>query len=60
MEALMSDNDESKAIRKKQYCGDKSLRSFVIPEGTTEIGDWAFSGCQDQDFNEVTKNSTAA
>ena len=43
----MGDNDEGKAIRKKQYCGDKSLRSFVIPEGTTEIGDWAFSRCSE-------------
>ena len=37
--------EENRIIRKKQYCGDKSLRSFVVPEGTTEIGDWAFSRC---------------
>ena len=38
-------DEENKRIGKKQYHGDKSLRSFVIPEGTTEIGDWAFFGC---------------
>ncbi|MBR3468439.1 MAG: leucine-rich repeat protein [Lachnospiraceae bacterium] len=26
--------------------GDKTLRSYVIPKGTTEIGEWAFSGCK--------------
>lgn len=26
--------------------GDKSLRSYVIPKGTREIGEWAFAGCK--------------
>ena len=36
---------EKREIRKKQFCGDKFLRSYVIPEGVVEIGDWAFAGC---------------
>jgi len=30
-------------IKRKQFMGDKTLRSYVIPKGTTEIGEWAFS-----------------
>ncbi len=33
-------------IKRKQFMGDKTLRSYVIPKGTTEIGEWAFSGCK--------------
>jgi len=32
-------------IVKKQFYGDRSLHSYVIPDGTREIGDWAFAGC---------------
>lgn len=35
----------AKKIEKKQFMGDKTLMHFVIPEGTTRIGDWAFAGC---------------
>ena len=33
-------------IKRKQFMGDRTLRSYVIPKGTTEIGEWAFSGCK--------------
>ncbi len=33
-------------IKRKQFMGDKTLKSYVIPKGTTEIGEWAFSGCK--------------
>ncbi|MBR3509338.1 MAG: leucine-rich repeat protein [Lachnospiraceae bacterium] len=36
-----------KEIKKKQFMGEKSLRSYVIPMGTEEIGDWAFAGCRE-------------
>lgn len=32
-------------IRKKQFWGDKTLRTYDVPEGVTEIGEWAFAGC---------------
>lgn len=34
-------------IKKKQFMGDKSLRSYVVPEGTKEIGEWAFASCRE-------------
>lgn len=33
-------------IEKKQFMGDRSLRHYVIPKDTVEIGDWAFAGCK--------------
>jgi hypothetical protein len=33
-------------IPKKQFMGDNSLRQYVVPQGVTEIGDWAFAGCK--------------
>ena len=37
---------EPMVIKRKQFMGDKTLRCYVIPKGTTEIGEWAFSGCK--------------
>lgn len=36
---------EQTAIRKKQFYGNKALRSYEIPDDIVEIGDWAFAGC---------------
>lgn len=32
-------------IRKKQFWGEKTLKTYIVEDGTTEIGDWAFAGC---------------
>ncbi len=32
-------------ILKKEYLGRSDLFDFVIPDGVTEIGDWAFADC---------------
>ena len=34
-------------IEKKQYMGDRTLKSFIVPKDVVEIGDWAFSGCKE-------------
>ena len=34
-------------IKKKQFWGDKSLRSYVVPSEVRTIGDWAFAGCRE-------------
>ena len=36
-----------KEIKKKQFMGEKTLQSYVIPKGTEEIGDWAFASCKE-------------
>ena len=33
-------------IDKKQFCGDRNLVSYIVPETVTEIGDWAFARCR--------------
>ena len=34
-------------IKKKQFLGDRSLRTYTAPDEIREIGDWAFSGCRE-------------
>lgn len=34
-----------KTIKKKQYLGRNDISEFVVPDGVTEIQDWAFAQC---------------
>ena len=45
-------------IEKKRFMGDKSLRSYVIPMGTKEIGDWAFAGCRELAWIKIPASVT--
>jgi len=45
-------------IEKKRFMGDKSLRSFVIPIGTKEIGDWAFANCRELAWIKIPASVT--
>ena len=38
-------NDVKTAISKKEYFGQTDLYEIEIPDGVTEIGDWAFADC---------------
>jgi len=46
-------------IEKKRFMGDKSLRSYVIPMGTKEIGDWAFAGCRELAWIKIPASVTS-
>ena len=48
-----SERSDCTEIKKKQFLGDRTLRSYVIPAGVREIGDWAFSGCKELSRIEV-------
>jgi len=43
-------------IKKKQFLGDNSLRYYVVLQGVTAIGDWAFAGCKNLVWVAIPKS----